>query len=106
MEAGEILVRKGLLTPQQLQLARRHQAEGKRLDQAAVGMGLVSEEEALRALGEELGIEYVDLAEVKIDPSILKSFPIKFIYRESLFPIREQNGQLVVAMPSLAWPTP
>jgi len=97
MEAGEILVRKGLLTPQQLQLARRHQAEGKRLDQAAVGMGLVSEEEALRALGEELGIEYVDLAEVKIDPSILKSFPIKFIYRESLFPIREQNGQLVVA---------
>jgi len=97
MEAGEILVRKGLLTPQQLQLARRHQAEGKRLDQAAVGMGLVSEEEALRALGEELGIDYVDLSEVKIDPSILKNFPVKFVYRESLFPIREENGRLVIA---------
>ncbi len=97
MEAGEILVRKGLLTPQQLQLARRHQTEGKRLDQAAVGMGLVSEEDALRALGEELGIEYIDLSEVTIDPSILKNFPVKFIYRESLFPIREENGRLLVA---------
>jgi len=97
MEAGEILVRKGLLTPQQLQLARRHQTEGKRLDQAAVGMGLVSEEDALRALGEELGIEYIDLSETTIDPSILKNFPVKFIYRESLFPIREENGRLLVA---------
>ncbi|MGB4729021.1 MAG: GspE/PulE family protein [Thermogutta sp.] len=97
MEAGEILVRKGLLTPQQLQLARRHQTEGKRLDQAAVGMGLVSEEDALRALGEELGIEYIDLSEATIDPSILKNFPVKFIYRESLFPIREENGRLLVA---------
>ncbi|ASV75771.1 General secretion pathway protein E [Thermogutta terrifontis] len=97
MEAGEILVRKGLLTPQQLQLARRNQGEGRRLDQAAVGLGLLTEEEALRALGEELGIEYVDLSEVKIDPSILRNFPVKFIYRESLFPIKEENGTLVVA---------
>lgn len=97
MEAGEILVRKGLLTPQQLQVARRNQSEGKRLDQTAVGMGLVSEEEALRALGEELGIEYVDLTQEKIDPTILRTFPIKFVYRESLFPIREENGRLVVA---------
>lgn len=97
MEAGEILVRKGLLTPQQLQVARRNQSEGKRLDQTAVGMGLVSEEEALRALGEELGIEYVDLTQEKIDPTILHNFPVKFVYRESLFPIREENGRLVVA---------
>ena len=97
MEAGEILVRKGLLTPQQLQLARRNQGEGRRLDQAAVGLGLLTEEEALRALGEELGIEFVDLSEVKIDPSILRNFPVKFIYRESLFPIKDENGTLVVA---------
>ncbi len=97
MEAGEILLRKGLLTAQQLQAARRNQGEGRRLDQAAVGMGLVSEEEALRALGEELGIPYVDLHDVKVDPSLLTGFPLKFVYRENLFPIRQENGRLIVA---------
>ncbi|MGQ9607268.1 MAG: GspE/PulE family protein [Thermogutta sp.] len=97
MEAGEILLRKGLLTAQQLQAARRSQGEGKRLDQAAVGMGLVSEEQALRALGEELGIPYVDLHDVKIDPALLTGFPLKFVYRENLFPIRQENGRLIVA---------
>jgi len=97
MEAGEILLRKGLLTAQQLQTARRNQGEGKRLDQAAVGLGLVSEEEALRALGEELGIPYVDLHDVKIDPALLSGFPLRFVYRENLFPIRQENGRLIVA---------
>lgn len=97
MEAGEILLKKGLLTAEQLEMVRRAQPEGTRLDQVAVEMGLISEEAALRALAEEMGLEYVDLAEAEIDLSLLKSFPPRFIYRESLFPIRQQNGRLIVA---------
>ena len=97
MEAGEILLKKGLLDQRQLEMARSAQAEGTRLDQAAVSLGFVSEEAALKALAEEVGLEFVDLVEASIDLSLLRTFPPKFIYREGLFPIRQRNGTLVVA---------
>ena len=97
MEAGEILLRKGLLDHRQLQRSREAQIDGTRLDQAAVQLGFLSEEKALRALGEEVGIEFVDLTETEIDLSLLKQFPLRFIHRENLFPIRQNNGTLVVA---------
>jgi type II secretion system protein E len=97
MEAGEILLKKGLLDSRQLDLARQSQTEGSRLDQVAVELGFLTEEAALRALGEEVGLDYVDLAETEVDLSLLQTFPPKFIYRESLFPIRQHNGTLVVA---------
>ena len=54
-------------------------------------MGFVKEEAALRALGEEVGLEFVDLAETEVDLSLLKKFPAKFIHRETLFPIRAEQ---------------
>lgn len=97
MEAGEILLKRGLLTEQQLALARSAQAEGQRLDQVAVDLGLVSEEQALAALGAEMGLEFVDLAQAEVDLELLKDFPTRLIHRESLFPVRRRNGSLVVA---------
>jgi general secretion pathway protein E/type IV pilus assembly protein PilB len=96
MEAGEILLRRGLLDERQLEIARRSNEDASLMD-TAVEMGFVSEEEALRALGEEVGLDYIDLAETDVDLSLLKSFPQKLIHRHSLFPIRRDNGQLVVA---------
>jgi general secretion pathway protein E/type IV pilus assembly protein PilB len=97
MEAGDILVKKGLLDQRQLELSRGAQSESTRLDQAAVELGFLTEEEALRALGEEVGLEYVDLTETDIDLTLLNVFPARFIYREMLFPVRQNNGALVVA---------
>ena len=97
MESGEILLKKGLLDRRQLELSRQAQTEGTRLDQAAVGLGFLTEESALRALGEEVGLAFVDLAEEQLDLSLLDSFPPRFIYREGLFPVRQNNGSLVVA---------
>ena len=97
MEAGEILLKKGLLDQRQLEASRQAQTEGTRLDQAAVGLGFLTEEQALSALGEEVGLEYVDLAEFKINPTLFQDFPPRFMYREGLFPIRQNNGTLTVA---------
>jgi len=97
MEAGDILLKKGLLDQRQLDLSRQAQTDGRRLDQAAVGLGFLSEESALKALGEELGLAFVDLSESELDLSLLKGFPSRFIHREGLFPIHQNNGALVVA---------
>jgi general secretion pathway protein E/type IV pilus assembly protein PilB len=99
MEIGEILLRKGLLDAHQLEAAKNAVTEGVRLDQVAVQLGFVTEDAALRALGEEVGLEFVDLADrdTKVDLSLLETFPPRFIHRESFFPLRQTNGFLVVA---------
>ena len=100
MEAGEILIRRGLLDKRQLDQTRANangHGDGTRLIEAAISLGYVSEEAALRAVGEEVGIEFIDLAEADIDLSLLKGFPQRLIHRQTLFPIRRDNGQLVVA---------
>src|SRR5262245_24687113 len=97
MEAGAILVKRGLLSSQQLDQLRRERPDVNRLDVAAIDSGLVSEDEALRALGDEVGIPYVDLEQTKIDLSLLRGFPQKLIHRHSLFPIAQHNGSLTVA---------
>ncbi|MFV1964357.1 MAG: GspE/PulE family protein [Pirellulaceae bacterium] len=97
MEAGEILLRRGLLDRRQLEESRQRKHDGTTLMDAVIELGYVKEEDALRALAEEVGLEYVDLNHADIDLSLLKDFPHKLIHRQSLFPIRRQNGELVVA---------
>ncbi|HPM79791.1 MAG TPA: ATPase, T2SS/T4P/T4SS family [Candidatus Anammoximicrobium sp.] len=98
MHAADILLRRGLIDQRQLDQARQHNSESV-LD-AAVALRFVNEEDALRAVGEEVGLDYVDLArldgETDLKP-LLKDFPQRLIYRQSLFPIRRYNGSLVVA---------
>ncbi len=100
MEAGEILLQRGLLERQQLDQARvqaNGHGDGARLIEVAIQMGFVSEEAALKALGEETGIEFIDLREAEVDLTLLKTFPQKLMHRQLLFPVRRLNGQLVVA---------
>src|SRR5207253_8153471 len=100
MEAGEILIKRGLLNRGQLEQSRgiaNGHGDGTKLIESAIQLGFVSEEQALKAVGEEVGIEFIDLAETEVELSLLKTFPQKLIHRQSLFPIRQAYGQLVVA---------
>ena len=97
MDAGEILFNRGLLDERQLALSRDAQSDGTRLDQIAVELGFVTEEAALTALGAEVGLDFVDLAETQVDLSLLKDFPNRVMHRQALFPVRRHNGSLVVA---------
>ena len=97
MEVGDILLRRGLLNPEQLARVRAAPAEGRRADQVAVDLGLVREDAALRAVADAAGLDFVDLAETPVDLSLLADFPPRFIHRQSLFPVRRHNGTLVVA---------
>ena len=95
MEAGEILRKRGLLTEDQLTASRRSDAPN--IVSSAVNLGYVNESDALAALADELGLEYVDLRVTEVDLKALSGFPQKLIYRHSLFPIRVDGAALYVA---------
>jgi len=95
MHAGEILKRRGLLSDEQLTQSRNHDVSG--VVQAAISLGFVEERQALQALAEEVGLDYVDLRETDVDLKALDGFPQKLIYRQSLFPIGFDGDSIVVA---------
>jgi general secretion pathway protein E/type IV pilus assembly protein PilB len=85
------------LDARQLAIARQAQAAEGRLVHVAAELGFATEEEALRAVGDTLGMDMVDLAKTQIDLSLLEKFPVKLIYRHGVFPLRIEAGSLVVA---------
>lgn len=96
MEIGEVLIKHGLANREQVDMARE-EAHGNRLDRVMIEMGLISEEDALKAIGEELGMPFVDLKNFEIDRELLSQFPTTAVFRHSLLPLRRQNGHVQVA---------
>ena len=96
MEIGDLLIRRGLITVEQCENARL-QANGKRFDRSLIEMGLVSEEDTLKAFAEELGMQFVDLSNFQVDRDLVSRFPTSTIFRHSLLPLSESNGRVEVA---------
>jgi general secretion pathway protein E/type IV pilus assembly protein PilB len=96
MEIGEILLAQGVVNREQLTSAQAR-ANGRRLDQQIVEMGLATEDQVLQALANELGMRYVELGEVSVDRELLEKFPAREIFRHTLFPLSRRNGSVVVA---------
>ncbi|MFT5304272.1 MAG: type II secretion system protein E [Mariniblastus sp.] len=94
MELVESLVRRGLVSEQQFSHAEN---SGGDVFATLVQTGAVSHEDALKAMAEEVGVDYLDLRTAKVDLSLLETFPQKIIYRQILFPVSESNGTILVA---------
>jgi general secretion pathway protein E len=97
MDAGQILLKHGLVSDADLARAVESRTNGDRVDQVAVRLGLVGEADALRAMGLETGVDYIDLEGMTVDLSLLAPFPPKLIHRHGLFPVHRQRGAIVVA---------
>ena len=68
MSIGEVLLEKGLITPENLAEALSlRKKSGQRLDKVLVELKCISEEQILQVMSEQLGIPMVNLSEVEID---------------------------------------
>jgi general secretion pathway protein E/type IV pilus assembly protein PilB len=98
MSIVEVLLEKGLITPQALAEATAlRKAEGLRLDRALVRLGHLKEDTLLKELSEQLSIPLVDLSSEQIDVATLRMLPAKLVYRKALVPVRREDGALTVA---------
>ncbi len=96
---GEFLLEGGFINQEQLQVALEHQrANGSRLGNTLVKLGMISEENWMQALGMQLGIPYVRLANYGLHPEIVKTIPEELARHYCLIPIAKQLNVLVTAM--------
>ena len=99
---GEILIKQGLITPQQLEEALKLQREEnrKKLGEILVGIGAISREELIETLQYIYETEYVDLSNYVIDPEVISVIPEKTALQFKLIPIskNDKGNELVIAM--------
>lgn len=98
---GEIFIKMGLITNDQLKQALEKQKLLK--SQVAIGdllvsMGFISEKDRVRSLGEQWGVQFVDVSETEVDPGVLKLVSQTVARRLKVLPVSRKNGKLTLAM--------
>ena len=97
---GELLVRKGLITQEELTRALREQQEhGGRLGDVLLRLEILDDVTLTNVLAEHLSMTYVALDDLtRIDITVARSLPESIAKRFSLLVLTEEDGRLVTAM--------
>lgn len=98
---GDILVKDGLITEEQLQNALKIQKEinfTKKLGEILIDEGYITEKDLLKALSRQLNIEFVDLFGEKIDfDKLLQKYPLNVLKTAKAIPFKEDEDFIYVA---------
>ena len=97
---GSLLVREGLISNEQLELALiDQQGTGLRLGELLVQWGWVESTAISRALAEQYEMDFLDLDAVEIDPTALDRLSAKDARNHGAMPIRFlEDGHLLVGV--------
>src|SRR6188768_2864286 len=96
---GEILLREGLVTREQLAQALAEQKNSKhRLGYVLVKLGLVQELEITKLLARQYRMPAVDLSRFEVDPKIIKLVPADLATKSVVLPLKREGRTLTVAM--------
>jgi len=94
---GTLLVRDGLLTTEQLELALAEKEQtGRRVGEIVVAHGWVPATNLASLLAEQHGLEYLDLATAVVDPAAATLLPEKLARRYEALPVRFLTENLVL----------
>ncbi len=96
---GDILIREGLITRDQLGAALAEQkSSGHRLGYVLVKLGLIQELEITKVLARQYRMPAVDLTRFEVDPKMLKLIPSDFALKHVVLPLKREGRTLTVAM--------
>jgi hypothetical protein len=96
---GDVLVEAKALTEAQLTAALTHQrGTDRRLGEVLVGLGLVGERRVREALSAQLGIAFVDLDEMGLDPRLAGLVSEGYARRHRVVPVRRTEDRITVVM--------
>ena len=99
MQLAQRLVKNGALAAADLPRVNEAiaAAQGRPAHEVLIDRGFAKEDAVLAALGEEFGLDVVDLTITTVPPEVLATIPQKLVHRRNLMPISRDNGTLVVA---------
>lgn len=96
---GELLIRKNVISGQQLQKAREEQKKnGERLSVALTRLGYLKEQDLTAFLSNQYGVASINLSEMEIDPDIIELIPQEVAQKHQVVPVNKSGANLIVAM--------
>jgi type II secretory ATPase GspE/PulE/Tfp pilus assembly ATPase PilB-like protein len=109
LKLGELLIKRGVLTQGQLDLAlREHNRSGELLGKALIRLGYISEEQLLITLAEQLSIPFLArLKDKSVSEDVIKAVPARFVWHYKFMPLVLKGNTLTIAVsnPLDVWPT-
>ena len=96
---GDLLVRTGLITPEQLaQAQEQQQSGGGFIGTHLVKLGFISESDLVSTIGKQYGVKIVQLSEYTIEDTTLQLIPHNLAMKHNVLPIVRKDSTLTVAM--------
>jgi glycosyltransferase XagB len=98
-EFAELLVGSGLITEEQLELARAaKERTGSHIDEVLISLGMISTDELRSLMARTWGIPVIDLAATERDEQLIRGWSGQRMIAENWMPVRRDgDGHLLVA---------
>ncbi|MBK6846857.1 MAG: type IV-A pilus assembly ATPase PilB [Proteobacteria bacterium] len=96
---GELLVRENLISPKELDEARKESAKtGGRLGYSLTKLGYIAENDLTNFLSKQYGVPSINLGEFEIDQDVIALIPKDVALKHRCLPVSRAGGSLIVAM--------
>ena len=96
---GELLVRRNIITPEQLKKALEEQkSNGSRLESTLVKLGYIKEDELLSFLSAQYRVPSIKLSKVEVNPGVIKLIPASIAKKHFIIPTNRMGAKLTLAM--------
>jgi type IV pilus assembly protein PilB len=96
---GDMLVKAGLITREQLEKAlQQQQSGGGRVGTNLVKLGFIGEDDITSFLSRQYGVPSINLSHFDIDPNVIKLIPSEIAQKHQVIPINRTGNVLTVAM--------
>jgi type IV pilus assembly protein PilB len=93
----DILIRRGVLSPDQLVEARSMEKQtGTKLQDTLVKLGYATPQDVMSAIAEFHGLQFINLEEVQIPPSVIELVPESVARENIVLPLSQENGTLKI----------
>jgi len=92
----EILVRRGVIGPDQLKEA--HRMDNSTVENALVKLGYADADDIMKAKAEQYGLQFVELKEIEIPASVIELVPESLARENIVMPLSQASGAIRVIM--------
>ncbi|HUO85030.1 MAG TPA: type IV-A pilus assembly ATPase PilB, partial [Thermoanaerobaculia bacterium] len=96
---GELLIKAGLITQDQLKEALKAQKDGgSKLGETLINLGFVAEEDITECLSQQFGVPAINLAHFEIDEGVIKLLPAEVVRKYNILPVNKTGATITIAM--------
>ncbi len=96
---GDALVKDGLITPEQLEIAKlEQQKHGQKLGRVLVRLGFVDEGQVSKGLATQLSLPYIDLKHYHFKPETIALLPEALVRRFRVLPLEDSEDSVLLGM--------